>query len=375
MLAVIIGAGIGGLAAAVALRKVGVEVLVVERAPAIHEIGAGLSIWLNAIRALRELDVDSALAPCSSVVERILSRTSSGRPIGIIDLRNLSGDVGIACICVHRADLQHVLLEALPPGAVRTGSNCVAFDGTDAILASGERISGDALIGADGISSVVRAALHGAHPPRYAGYTCWRGICNNEDVLPERAALLVTAAGSQFGAWPCRPGQIYWFLTKNAPAATCQTRTDALALCRNWAPPVPHIIEATGDDAVLQNDIIDRPPLRGWGRGPVTLLGDAAHAATPNLGQGACQALEDAVTLAHCLRSVAPPGAALRAYEKLRIPRTTAVVKNSWKTGRRLQTEQPALISLRNWLSATSLGAHLQRQMFRELLAFRVPKL
>lgn len=211
MRAVIIGAGIGGLAAAVALRKVGVEVLVVERAPAIHEIGAGLSIWLNAIRALRELDVDSALAPCSSVVERILSRTSSGRPIGIIDLRNLSGDVGIACICVHRADLQHVLLEALPPGAVRTGSNCVAFDGTDAILASGERISGDALIGADGISSVVRAALHGAHPPRYAGYTCWRGICNNEDVLPERAALLVTAAGSQFGAWPCRPGQIYCF--------------------------------------------------------------------------------------------------------------------------------------------------------------------
>jgi len=147
-------------------------------------------------------------------------------------------------------------------------------------------------------------------------------------------ALLTVGAGSQFGLWPCGAGQLYWFLTKNAPQGATQTKANVVALCRDWTAPIPDVIEGTPEDAILQNDIIDRSPLRWWGRGRVTLLGDAAHATTPNLGQGACMALEDAVILAHCISTVRPAEAALREYERLRIPRTGAIVRDSWRAGR-----------------------------------------
>ena len=220
----------------------------------------------------------------------------------------------------------------------------------------------------------IRARLHGAESPRYAGYTCWRGICQDSGVLADRSALLAIGSGTQFGVWPCGAGQLYWFLTKNAPEGTRQTKADAVELCRDWAAPAPSIVEGTPEEAIVQNDIVDRPPLQWWGSGAVTLLGDAAHSTTPNLGQGACQALEDAVVLAHCLRSVRPIDAALREYERLRIPRTTNIVRDSWRSGRILQLQRPALESLRNWFMATSLGKTLMMRSFRSLLTYEVPE-
>jgi 2-polyprenyl-6-methoxyphenol hydroxylase-like FAD-dependent oxidoreductase len=375
MRAVIIGAGIGGLAAAVALRRVGVETLTVERVSSIREVGAGLSMWSNAMNAFRELGVEARVKGAASVFERTLSRTPAGRPIGVSEFAKMSRDAGAPCVCIHRAVLQRILLEELPPEALRTGVRCVAFEDSTAILEDGERIEADVLVGADGISSVIRERLHGTAPLRYAGYTCWRGICRDEGVLPDRSTLLAVGAGTQFGVWPCGAGQLYWFLTKNAPQGTTQTKADALALCRDWAAPVPEVIEGTPEDAIVHNDIVDRPPLRWWGRGRVTLLGDAAHATTPNLGQGACQALEDAVTLAHCLKSGRHVEAALREYERLRIPRTTQIVKDSWRSGRMFQVDQRTLEWLRNWFVGSSLGRGLAMRMFREVLTYPVPKL
>jgi 2-polyprenyl-6-methoxyphenol hydroxylase-like FAD-dependent oxidoreductase len=222
---------------------------------------------------------------------------------------------------------------------------------------------------------VIRDQLHGAAPPRYAGYTCWRGICRGEELLLDGSTLLSIGSGTQFGAWPCGAGQLYWFLTQNAPAGRTQTKADAVALCRHWAAPIPEIVEGTAEDAIHQSDIFDRPPLSWWGRGRITLLGDAAHPATPNLGQGACQALEDAIVLADCVRRVQAPEAALREYEQSRIPRTRAIVKNSWQSGRILQMDRTALEKLRNWLMGTSVGTHLGMRMLRELLAYKVPML
>ena len=332
MRALIVGAGIGGLAAAVALRRVGIETLVIEQVAEIREVGAGLSLWSNAVNALRELGVEASVLASASVIERNESRTRSGRLIAHNDLAEISRIAGAPCICVHRGVLQRILLDALPPGSVRTHARCSGFDNSTAVLDSGERIAADILIGADGISSVIRARLHGSEPPRYAGYTCWRGICQDSGVLADRSALLAIGSGTQFGVWPCGAGQLYWFLTKNAPEGTRQTKADAVALCRDWAAPAPSIVEATPEEAIVQNDIVDRRPLQWWGRG-ATLLGDAAHAATPNLGQGACQALEDAVVLAHCLGSVRPIDAALRDYERLRIARTTTIVRDSCAAG------------------------------------------
>ena len=375
MRVVIIGAGIGGLAAAVALRRVGVESLTVERADSIREVGAGLALWSNAVNALRELGVEARVTDSASVVARNLVRTPAGRLLAINDYEDISRNAGAPCLCVHRGVLQRILLEELPPAWVRTGARCEGFHDSTSILEDGERIDADVLVGADGISSVIRAGLHGAEPPRYAGYTCWRGMLDKEGVLPGGSALLAAGAGKQFGLWPYRAGQLYWFLTKNAPQGATLTKADVLALCGDWAAPIPEVIEGTPESAILQNDIIDRPPLRWWGRGLVTLLGDAAHATTPNLGQGACMALEDAVVLAHCLSTVRPAESALREYERRRIPRTRAIVRDSWQAGRILQLDQPALEWVRDRFMGSPLGRRAGTRMFRNLLEYKVPEL
>jgi 2-polyprenyl-6-methoxyphenol hydroxylase-like FAD-dependent oxidoreductase len=375
MRVVIIGGGIGGLAGAVALRRIGLEALVIERAPSIREVGAGLSLWSNAVNALRELGLDTEVIAAASPFERDLVQTPEGRLIARTELGEVSRVAGVPCICIHRGVLQKILLDALPPHSVRTGARCVSFDGSTAILENGERIQADALVGADGISSVIREGLHGAEPPRYAGYTAWRGICEDNGLLPERSALLVMGSGSQFGAVPCGPGRVYWFMTKNAPRGTAQSKAEVAALCRDWASPVPEIVAGTPEDAILQNDIIDRPPLQWWGREAVTLLGDAAHPTTPNLGQGACQALEDAVVLADCLGRTRPIEQALREYEGRRLPRTTEVVRNSWQTGKVMQLDSPVLEQLRNWFMGTDVSRRLEQRTFKSLLTYQLPRL
>lgn len=376
MRVVVVGAGIGGLAAAVALRKVGVEALVLERAASVREVGAGLSIWSNAMNVLRELGLEDKVMASASVIERNLAQTAKGRLIARTELGEVSRMAGAPCICIHRGILQKILLDAVPADSVRTGVRCVGFDGSTAILESGERIEADVLVGADGIFSVIRERLHGEEAPRYAGYTCWRGIRqDNPGFLSERSALLVLGGGSQFGAWPCGSGKLYWFLTKNAPPGTRQGKAGAVSACRDWVAPVPEIVAGTPEDAILQNDIIDRPPLRWWGRGSVTLLGDAAHPTTPNLGQGACQALEDALVLAHSLKETRPIEASLRKYEDMRIPRSTQVVRNSWQSGKVLQIESPGLEWLRNWFIGTWLVRSLETRSFRSLLTYRLPSL
>lgn len=376
MRVVVVGAGIGGLAAAVALRRVGIEALVIERAASIREVGAGLSLWSNAVNALRELGLEAKVMDSASVIERNVAQTTKGRFIARTEFGELSQMAGAPCVCIHRGVLQKILLDALPPDSVRTGLRCISFEGSTAILENGERIEADVLVGADGISSVIREGLHGAEASRYAGYTCWRGICEDSPgLLPEKSALLVMGGGSQFGVWPCGTGKLYWFLTTNAPRGTTQGKTEAVALCRDWARPVPEIVARTPEDAVLQNDIVDRPPLRSWGRGPITLLGDAAHPTTPNLGQGACQALEDAVILAHCLSGTSPIEEALRKYERMRLPRTSEVVRNSWQNGRVLQLDSARLERVRNWFIGTWLGRRLEKRMFRRLLTYQLPAL
>jgi 2-polyprenyl-6-methoxyphenol hydroxylase-like FAD-dependent oxidoreductase len=373
MRVVIIGAGIGGLAAAVALRRVGVESLILERADSIREIGAGLSLWSNALNALRELGLEDRVTEFASLVERNLARTPKGRVLAVNDFRDIIRAAGAPCVCIARTVLQRILLEELPAAQVRTGARCVGVSDSWVTLEDGTRIDADVLVGADGVSSVVRAGLHGVEVPRYAGYTCWRGIFQKDDLLPPRTALLAAGSGSQFGLWPCGAGQLYWFLTKNAPQGGMRTKAEVLALCRDWAAPIPDAIEMTPEGAIVQNDIVDRPPLHWWGRGRVTLLGDAAHAATPNLGQGACMALEDAVVFAHCLSGGGPVEAALREYERLRIPRTNAVVRDSWQAGRILQLDQPGLEWARDWFMGSALGSYMGMRMFRKLLTYRLP--
>ena len=382
--AIVIGGGIGGLAAAVGLRKVGMAVTVFERAPEICEVGAGLSLWSNAVTALRRLGLESRITELGSPVERMQIVTASGQVLSDLTIEELSRRAGAPSLCVHRADLRRMLAEALELSVIRTNATCVGFeqhsDAVTARFADGRSESGDLLLGADGIQSAIRAQLFGPSEPRYAGYTCWRGIAHVQHPdLPPGLSLFAVGRGTQVGLFHCGPGRIYWFVTQNAPAGIADPpgghKRAVLTAFTGWHPMFGAVIEATEESAILKNDIIDRPPIRMWGVGRLTLLGDAAHPTTPNLGQGACQTLEDAVVLADCLLRADGVICGLRSYEEHRRRRTAFVTTQSWSLGKVFQWQNPIAIWLRNRGFRTKWGHRKSLKLFEKLATYKVPQL
>jgi 2-polyprenyl-6-methoxyphenol hydroxylase-like FAD-dependent oxidoreductase len=364
MRAIIIGGGIGGLTAAIALRWAGIEAAVYERAPEPREVGAGISVWSNALAALRTIDALGPVLARGEVVRLAEVRSWRGRVLQSSSAAAMDPGQGVPVILmIHRAELLEALLEQLPAGVVRFGHECTGASedgaGAHATFAPGAetgRAEGDLLIGADGISSAVRRSLRGREPHRYSGYTCWRGVA----VVPESLVAAGYVAecwgrGARFGITRIGQGRIYWWATRNTPEGgrDGDTHADLRRIFGAWAEPVPSIIGLTPAGAIIRNDIVDRPPIRGWGRGRVTLLGDAAHPTTPNLGQGGCMAIEDGVVLAHLLRGTADIPGTLREYERRRAPRTARITRDSWRFGRPGQWENTFLCWARD--TTTSL--------------------
>ncbi len=371
MKAIIVGGGIGGLSAAVALGGAGVETVVFERAEELREIGAGITLWANAMKALEKLDVHDALREAGAADLGGEIRSWRGEMISEISADQLRSSLGEANLAVHRADLQGALLAALPQGTVRLGAEFVGFtqDGAGVVarLADGSEERGDLLVGADGIHSPVRAQLFGRSAPRYARYTAWRGIADAGDgLVPRGVGLNLWGRGSEFGLANIGRGRFYWFVTRNAPEGEAEDargrKREVLDLLGGWYEPARAVVEATEGSKILRNDIYDRDPLERWGAGRVTLLGDAAHPMTPNLGQGACQAIEDAVVLARSLGDGGEAVSSLRLYEERRIPRTADVVRKSRRAGRILQLQNPLLCRLRDAVARrTSARAQLRQ--------------
>ena len=305
---IIIGAGIGGLATALAMKRAGISARVYERVESLEEVGAGLTLWANAVKALHKLGLAEVTTSAFNLADGALYSWQGAR-LSSIPARQLQRRFGAPNLAVPRADLQAALLAAVGPEMVELNSQCISFEqdqtGVTVELAGQRQVRGRALIGADGIHSVVRAHLFGSEKPRYAGYTAWRGVTTP----PPAIEMLVGefwGRGARFGLVPLTGGRYYWFATRNAREGEQEhhegRKQEVLKLFGNWYSSIPTIIAATPEDAILRNDIYDRPPLIHWTRGRVTLLGDAAHPMTPNLGQGACQALEDALVLAHSLQ-------------------------------------------------------------------------
>ncbi|HEX8035117.1 MAG TPA: FAD-dependent oxidoreductase [Ktedonobacterales bacterium] len=348
----VIGAGIGGLTTAIALRRQGHEVLVLERAPQLQEVGAGLTLWPNAMRALRQLRIADAVAAVGSPFTSSDIRSWRGEVLSQPPIRELEQRYGEVSIALHRARLQRVLLDALDDGVLQLDAECCGFaqdaHGVTATLSDGRSEHGDMLIGADGIWSAIRAQLLGETLPRYAGYLALRAIVPSDYQGPVFEAW---GQGRRFGVVPIGSGQVYWFATMNSSEEVSTQRVAKSAIVsrfRGWQAPIPALLESTQEAAILQQPVYDRPPTTRWGEGRVTLLGDAAHPTTPNLGQGACLAIEDAVALAACLRGATDIAPALRAYESQRIKRTRAIVDLSWQIGKVGQIENKFACWLRD---------------------------
>ena len=343
---IVVGGGIAGLSAAIALRKTGHEVVVLERAPRVDPIGAGITLFANAMRALDRLGVGEAVAARGAAATRSAILTWEGR-----ELTRVPSDLLEGTIALHRADLQ----AALAGGEVRLGVEVTAVEpGEDGVVArstDGSEERGDLLVGADGLSSVVRRAIADA-PVRYAGYTAWRGV----SPVPVESGRLTESwgVGERFGLVDVGRGRTYWFATKNAPEDEADEpagrKAEIVRRFSGWHEPIAAVVEAADEDAILRNDVYYLEPLARWSDGRVVLVGDAAHATTPGVGQGAAQAIEDAVVLADRLAGSDDLSAALAEYEAVRRPRADAVLRLSRRADKAAQLASPLACRLRNAL-------------------------
>ncbi|HTS47378.1 MAG TPA: FAD-dependent monooxygenase [Bryobacteraceae bacterium] len=372
MKATVVGAGIGGLTAALALRNAGIDVEIHEQTSELREVGAGISLWANAIRALAKLGLGEALQARSVAYSRTAILRADGQVIAesLLDelVRSLGAGEIPALLVLHRADLLGMLSGRLDC-AIRLGQTCTGFemleDRVIARFAGGVEVESDLLIGADGIHSGIRAQLRPGERVHYSGYTAWRAVSKFE-----AAGWGVTETwgrGRRFGVVPMAGGLVYWFATQNAPQGQTDppgaAKQNLLELFQGWHDPIHALISATQGSAILRNDIQDRDPLANWGTGRVTLLGDAAHPMTPNFGQGGCQAIEDALVLARMLRTHSEVPAALRSYEAERIARTTPIVLRSRQAGVLAQLENPLACRIRDFTVGKIPRAVMLRQL------------
>lgn len=378
----IIGAGIGGLTAAIGLRRAGFEVEVHERAPELCAVGAGLTIQPNAVRALRLLGLGERLERAGAALRVGGLLHQDGVPISALPRavgEALLSEAGAPIVGIHRASLQELLLAALGRDVLHLGRTCVGYElhggGVSARYADGSCASYDALVGADGVRSAIRAQLVQDGEPVYAGYTSWRGVTSDRCGLAADFGGEVWGRGQRFGGCAIDGERFYWFAVANAPAGERdvdkeEAKAQLLARFADWAHFVPELIRSTPAAAILRTDIADRPPLSRWGEGCVTLLGDAAHAMTPNLGQGACQAIEDALVLSRELARADSLEHGLRAYEAARRDRANAVLVTSRKLGAVAQWQNPVACALRNTLFRAIPASMMKKQM---LDAWKLP--
>lgn len=399
--AVVIGAGVGGLAAGIALQRRGWDVTVLERATALEAVGAGLALAPNALRALDVLGLGEQVRRQSALQGDAGIVRPDGRWISRTSAEAAAARYGDPTVVLHRAALVDLLAGALKPGTLRLGVEATGVNpdtapaGTAPAEAApagaapagaawaGRRLGGaavgtpdgelpaDLVVAADGINSPVRRALFPAHPgPAYAGVTSWRMVVP-ASARPVRSAE-TWGRGRVFGVTVLGDGRIYCYAT--APAAAggraADERAELLRLFGGWHNPIPQLIAAA--DRVLRTDIrcLD-VPLHSLHVGRVALLGDAAHAMTPNLGQGGCQAVEDAVVLA----AYADQPDGLARYTQQRLPRTSAVAAASRRIGRLTTLSNPAAVLVRDSAMALAgrLGPNLVLRQMDPVLGWRPP--
>ncbi|MEU8435634.1 FAD-dependent monooxygenase [Streptomyces sp. NPDC029216] len=351
--AVVAGAGIGGLTAALALHHRGWRVTVCERAPEPPVTGAGIGLAPNALRALDAIGVDAAYAVGGAVPRWMGVRRSAGQWLTRTETAYLASRYGVPPIAVPRPAFTAALAAGLPRGTVRYGTAVTGVDDGDGRptvrTAAGPDLPADLVVAADGIRSPLRRAHFPAHPGlHYLGETAWRALVDAPDLrIP--AMSETWGRGARFGVTPLSDGRFYLYATAVLPAGarSGDPRAELRRRFGSWHDPIPALLDRVGrlDPAeVLRNDLYDlAAPLPALHRGRIAWIGDAAHAMAPNLGQGGCQAIEDAVVLAHLLpRGDGPAGpdgadpvrAALAAYTVARRDRTDAVRVRARRVGR-----------------------------------------
>jgi salicylate hydroxylase len=335
----IVGAGIGGLAAAAAMLRHGLDVTVFEQAPVLGEIGAGVQLGPNAIKALRALELDAqVVARAVEPGAHVLRGWKNGETLFETPIRGVfQGKFGAGYYQIHRADLHEILARAVPADRIRLNAKAVSArnEADRAVIrfADGVEAAFDAVIGGDGIHSVVRESMQGKDAPRFTGNVCWRGTVAADALPPGLIARDVNV-------WLGPRGHIVHYYVRGGALVNFVAITEAddwrqeswsattdnvelLSTYAGWHPSLIALFSRA--ERVNKWALHDRDPLRRWTEGRITLLGDAAHPMLPYLAQGACMAIEDGYALARWLAAERDVGAALQGYEAMRLRRTARV--------------------------------------------------
>lgn len=359
---VIVGGGIAGLAGARALTATGHDVVLVERSRTWRPAGAALTLARNAMAVLDDLGVGPGVRAVGRRIDAAAIAAADGTPLGGV------GDGWPELHAVRRTDLHDRLIDGLDADVdIRLGTTVAgltqATDHVTCHLSDGEVLTCELVLGADGIGSRTRSLVHGSSAPavRYAGYTCWRLLTTLTDA--PAAAVEQWGRGQRVGVVPLRDGGAYVFLTDNAPPGGTDAG-DVQELRRRFhafGGPAAHALAGIDEHTgILRNDIVELDGV-AFGAGRVALAGDAAHAMTPNLGQGAGQALEDVAVLTRVLETSPVPDA-VAAYARIRRPRVTALHRRSRAMGRVGQLAHPVLVTARDAVLRLTPASALRRQ-------------
>ncbi|MFC7385241.1 FAD-dependent oxidoreductase [Sphaerisporangium rhizosphaerae] len=380
--AVVIGGGIGGLSAAVALARKGWSVTVCERAPSIEPVGSGLAIAPNALRALDTIGVGDEVRALAALQGEAGIRTPDGRWLLRTSAEAALARFGEPTVILLRATLVDLLARRLPSGALRPGTDVHGVDPEDGrVSTSAGDLRADLVVAADGIDSAVRRSLFPRHPGAvHAGVTSWRLLADRPE--GEFRGSESWGRGQVFGITPLAGGRVYSYATAPVPPSGTSAnhhdkgggdagtrKAELLRLFGDWHDPIPRLIEAAPEETILRHDIrCLAAPLPAFHSGRVALLGDAAHAMTPNLGQGACQAIEDAVVLAHLSGD-------LPAYTAARLRRTSTIMRRSRTICRVTRWSNPLAVRARNAAMALTghLGDDLTLRQFQDVFTWRPP--
>lgn len=359
----IIGGGIGGLAFALALHRVGIKAEVFEQAPEIKEVGAGIVVYPNTFRLLRRLGVSEIFLSQDFYYKKAEFSTPDGEPLLSTNLIPIAEDFGDNCYPIHRAELIKAIAEPILKENIHIGHKCTKIeqnnDEVTVHFTNGKEVKTKCLVGADGIDSVVRKSQIIDDNTRYSGQTCFRGVTNFKHKTPNTLRE-ISGKGKRFGVCPLNEERVYWWAAVNAGEGIMipfeKRQEFLLNHFSGWKLQVEELLQSTPSEKILQNDLIDRKPIDSWSNKNVVLLGDAAHATTPNLGQGANMAIEDAIVLARCLIESSSLSKAFQSFWNQRSKHTKRIVNDSWRFGKLARWKSSFAVGLRNFFVRNTKG-------------------